>query len=456
MKVLISAAGRFDGQVGGGQIYVQHIARELHARGHEIVVVSADPWQGGEARSGIEWRDWEGIRVAGVSFRPSSVRASAIWSEAAAPLLDALCGVLDEVKPEVAHLNGMKAPLVAIARERKLPHVITAHHAGIACAVGDLLRSDDSICDRSLDVRACSSCYCGQLQNGRRFAHWLAAMPPSLYRPLGRGLDLLHNPTFAARVLMYPWLVERSVIAKQTMLKAGQRFIAPSRAIAAVLTKNGAAPDRIHVIPHGIHPLPRAPIVGLGDRPVRFGYVGRIQRAKGLKQLLAAFAQLPAGLAELHVFGEPQRNDERKYFTDALMPCEARSDVFLHGAVPHTAIGEVMAGIDVLVLPTLCLEVFGLVILEAFSVGRPVLVTDSGGPSEIVRDGVDGIIVPPNDVGALSTAMRSLAERPEQIEILAANILPVRTLANHVRDVEKVYAAAIEGDPDEVSIGAAW
>ena len=58
-------------------------------------------------------------------------------------------------------------------------------------------------------------------------------------------------------------------------------------------------------------------------------------------------------------------------------------------------------------LPSLA-EPFGLVILEAMALGRPVIATNAGGPPEIVEEGVTGLLVPPSDPPALAAAIRRL------------------------------------------------
>lgn len=439
MKLLLSAAGQLDGRVGGGQIYVQKLAIELTRRGHDVVVVSAEAWAGGSGAFSINWRDWNEIQVAGLAINPDSERAGERWSQRSRSLRTALNHLLDGLRPELIHMNGIKPALVTVAKERAIPHVVTAHHPGVACPVGTLLRPDDSICQRPLDPSGCADCYCRQLAGGGPMGAALAALPAAFYRRLGRALNVLPDATYLGRTLMYPWLVGQGVEGRRFALQNAQRWIAPSQAIANVLERNGAVRESITIIPHGIEPLQRSPIEGLGRRPVRFGYIGQINRPKGLHTLFAAFGRLPHAVAELHLIGRPQSAKEKKYLETALEPCAGRADVRLRGAVPHDRIGSVLEEIDILILPAIYLEVFGLVVLEAFSAGRPVIISDCGGPAEIVRDGVDGIVFPRSDTSALEQAMRDLIGRPDRILKMADQIRPVRTLAEHVSDVEAVY-----------------
>jgi glycosyltransferase involved in cell wall biosynthesis len=358
-------------------------------------------------------------------------------------MMAALRKVVAEVRPGLIHLNGLKPALVAVAVERRIPHLITAHHGGICCPAGALLRPDDSMCDKPMDAQWCVACYCAQLKGGSVLGRALGHLPAWVYRPAGRTLNVLPNATYIGRTLMYPWLVEQSIEGKRSMLAGGQLFVAPSKAIEAALVRNGVSADRIALVPHGINPLSRVPLANPVGRPLRFGYVGQIQRAKGLKVLFEAFATLPPGAAHLTIVGQPQRPGEAEYLARAMRPCQGRQDVVLRGAVAHEEIGRVMAEMDVVVLPSIFLEVFGLVVLEAFSVGRPVIVTDSGGPSETVRHGIDGLVVPPNDAASLAAAMSLLVAEPQRVADMAAAIRPVRTLQQHVDDLERLYQRVI-------------
>jgi glycosyltransferase involved in cell wall biosynthesis len=114
-----------------------------------------------------------------------------------------------------------------------------------------------------------------------------------------------------------------------------------------------------------------------------------------------------------------------------------------HGRLDREGVGEVIAGGDVLVLPSIYHEVFGLVLLEAHSIGRPVVASRSGGPADIVRDGENGILLEPGNIEAWAQALRTLLHQPERIAAMASNVGPVRTIEDHVADLEAVYDRAI-------------
>jgi glycosyltransferase involved in cell wall biosynthesis len=109
----------------------------------------------------------------------------------------------------------------------------------------------------------------------------------------------------------------------------------------------------------------------------------------------------------------------------------------LHGAFAREAVETVYASIDVLVLPAICQEAFGLVVAEALSAGRPVITTHCGGPAEQVRDGVDGWVVPPNDVAALQEVIQRLAATPELVSAAAEQAgTTVKSHKRYLEDIE--------------------
>jgi glycogen(starch) synthase len=74
-----------------------------------------------------------------------------------------------------------------------------------------------------------------------------------------------------------------------------------------------------------------------------------------------------------------------------------------------------------LVAPSVWTEPFGIVVAEALDAGRPVIASGIGGIPEIARDGLEGLLVQPGDVGALTVAMQRVIDDPALRERLGAN-----------------------------------
>lgn len=159
-------------------------------------------------------------------------------------------------------------------------------------------------------------------------------------------------------------------------------------------------------------PAVRRPPADDGGK-VRFAFVSRAGAEKGERVLRAALAELQAGgvagRVELHVYGWPSDCG-----VDAVQTTR-------HGHLPNDQLRQSLASVDVLLFPSLYpFEGHPGTIVEAFMAGVPVVATDWPGPLEIVEDGVNGLVVPRGDAGALAAAMRRLVAEPAFRERLAA------------------------------------
>ena len=88
------------------------------------------------------------------------------------------------------------------------------------------------------------------------------------------------------------------------------------------------------------------------------------------------------------------------------------------GSVAEDGVREALGRADLFLLPSHA-EPLGVVVMEAMAMGVPVVVTRAGGVPEIVTDGVDGVMVPPGDPGALAAAIVDLAADPGRRGALA-------------------------------------
>ncbi len=162
-----------------------------------------------------------------------------------------------------------------------------------------------------------------------------------------------------------------------------------------------------HVVPNGVHLPPAPPVPGTPGGPLELLFVGQPVERKGLPVLLRAFEALREHLpARLTIVGATPEEVE------PLLLDGARADVVVLGKVDDAAKERALAAADVLCAPSLGGESFGMVLTEAFAHGTPVIASDIPGYRDVVRDGVDGRLVPRGDAVALARALRDLALDP--------------------------------------------
>ena len=440
LRVLLSAPGFFPHISGGGQVYVYRLTKELLKRNHEVTIITSAPWNEENGANCIDSYTYENIPV--VSFRLNPKEVSYKESQLGfGPLTSKfLYKFLNECRPDIVHINGIKPAFTSLCNELNISHLITAHHAGIICPAGTLVKEDGSICDRAANTTDCVPCC-----NFWRRPKWytggmLGKIPAFIYRRIGKKLNDSKKLSYIERGLIYSYLVEQSIETKKMMIEQAQHYIAPSRAMHDLLIRNGCDPKKITIIPHGIELLKKLPIEKFDGRPVRFGYVGRVDRLKGLHVLLEALELLPDGkTCELHIFGAARNPWDQEYFEKTLNLYKGKSKVFKHGFISHERLIEVYSIIDVLVIPSLLPEAFGLVVAEAFSAGRPVILFNSGGLAEQVTDGVSGFVVKSFDKYSLAEVIQMVVNNPNIITEMSSRSPNVKTTAEHAGEIETIY-----------------
>ena len=171
----------------------------------------------------------------------------------------------------------------------------------------------------------------------------------------------------------------------------------------------------VRVIPNGITVSIRRdapPAV-----PGRIFMAGRLDWLKGFDLVVRALAVLRSSHPEAHVriAGE---GHERQRLLDVARAEGVADRVELLGPCTHTEVIGEIARAAVVAVPSRAIEGFSLVALEAAHLGRPVLATNVGGLTETVVDGVTGVLVPPEDLATLTSALTTLLDDPHHAEAL--------------------------------------
>ena len=166
-----------------------------------------------------------------------------------------------------------------------------------------------------------------------------------------------------------------------------------------------------NIIPNGIdleHFSPDvSPIEEFCDGKLNLLFVGRLETRKGLNYLLKAYKrvkqEIPA--SRLIIVG-PGTRLRRKY--ERQVRRDRLKDVTFVGYVPYEELPRYYKTADIYCSPATGQESFGIVLLEAMAVGKPVVASNIEGYASVVTDGVDGLLVPPKDDKALAQALISL------------------------------------------------
>ena len=282
--------------------------------------------------------------------------------------------LLNATTPDLVHVHNIyhqiSPSILAAAKERGLPVVMTAHDYKLIAPNYSLFH-DGAVCERTKPYRFLRA-ISHRCVKGSFVASVLAALEMTLHRAFGLwrdGVDLV---------------------------------IAPSLFMQAILAEYGIDKKKIVHIPHCINASTWTPVEG-GDYAL---YVGRLSAEKGIDVLIRAAAlakEIPVRIVGVG----PEERRLRK------LAAQLNADnVEFVGFLEGDALRAEYAGARFVVVPSIWYEVFGLIVLEAYAAGKPVIATQLGGLAELVKDGETGLHTTAGDANDLATHMRTLWTKP--------------------------------------------
>ncbi len=283
-----------------------------------------------------------------------------IWSH---PSYKKVRDVLRDKDFDVVHFHNTFARLSpsvywAAASER-VPVVQTLHNYRLTCANAMLMR-EDSFCEECV---------------GRFFP--LPALRHRTYRNSLAATGAVVGMQMAHRIL-------------GTYRNKVDAYIVLSEFQKSIMVRAGLPENHIYVKPNFI-PDPLSEITSLPERSNQVVFVGRIAHEKGVDLLLNAWRRIKPAHTRLVIIGEgPERVDLQRRFGDL-------DGVVWRGWLDREDTLREIAGSRYLVMPSRWFETFGIVLIEAFSLGTPVIAPNYGGFPEIVTPGSNGLLLSAGD-----------------------------------------------------------
>jgi glycosyltransferase involved in cell wall biosynthesis len=198
---------------------------------------------------------------------------------------------------------------------------------------------------------------------------------------------------------------------EQMEWRAADLIVCGSEFVREGIRATGGPVDCCAVVPYGVRPPAQVPSRRFLHRPLRVLTVGAVELRKGAPYVLEAARHL-MGKAEFRMAG---RLNVTPHAQDLLS-----SHVSLLGVVPRSEIYQQFAWADVFLLPSIC-EGSATVCYEALSYGLPVITTPNAG--SVVRDSVDGFIVPIRNAEAIVDRIEHLADNEEVWSRMSQNAL---------------------------------
>ena len=423
--------GYFPSPVGGTEVYVAALCRELQSLG----VANAIAAPGGDTEACYRHESTEVFRF---GMNPSQAPMECSGDAVAARHFGAL---LDQLSPQIVHFHAQSAAVSVLAlrevRQRGIATVYTYHTPTGSCHRGTLMRWGTEPCDGRLTATRCAACQLHHLGVPRWASQIMAATSW-----VSHGFAKIFPQQARWQI---PLRAAKLAQARHQSIRewwAGMdRIIALCAWTEHLLEANGVPRSQIRTVRHGLtQPPPSAPASSqrTEPKPVRLVFLGRLDPTKGLHVLLDALDLLPdlALQVDVHTITE---GNPGAYARKLQQRLHSHPKVRVCPPVPSSDVISILRNASALVVPSLWYETGPLVVLEAFAAGIPVVGSGFGGIAEWVSDGVDGLLVRDLEPESWARALRRLVDEPGLLAQLTAGVKAPRDMTAVAHEMLEIY-----------------
>lgn len=451
MRILLTAQQFLPDFASGTEVLAFQTAKELQRLGHEVRVVTgypADrPLADAERFDRYVYEDLLVERFHHHERVPMGEQDNIVELEYNNQLFAGwLRRYLREWRPDIIHffhLKRLSASAIDVGRSLSIPMVMTPTDFWLVCPTVQLLLPDNTLCQGP--DRGAVNCFRHAVTN---------TQPPAVARLFGRAPSALMTAMVSTSgtgllrgIRPFSWvyaLSGRAGFLRQRMNWL-DRVMVPTKFMECLLVGHGLSPERARFCRFGIDlagQITREARRG-EETTLRVGFIGTLKAYKGAHVLLEAVRHLgPDCNLKVSIYGGLDETSPYGQGLRRLAGGDPR--ICFCGTFPNGEIGQVLAELDVLVVPSLWYENTPLVIYSAQAAGCPVIASDLAGMAEVIRHREDGLLFGPGDAQGLADAIRRVARDRGFLGRLAANALRPKSATEYAGEMESVYRELIE------------
>lgn len=435
---------------GGAISYQESIRDSLQKRGWEVFFYIAAPRY--TYKNTPRLRRWSLNKISVIELVDPPYHYGHYYAPSLQCHIDTIdnftADILDEVKPDIVHIHELQfhtASIIDSISERNIPVMKTVHNYYDICPEGNLMYRGIEPCKDYDEGRRCALCLTTQpafftnnkIKIGQMLPFelydWIHKIKLKQMRKKGGNIstNMNHEP-------LYTYLPEeyrtRRQFFTERLNKLDALHCSASRT-AEIMRASGIAMEKIKIIPLAINKQDSIKEKSFRGSylPVVFGFIAGKSHHKGYSVLMEAFSRLDQKKSRLIIWGADEPDTEHQ----TVMNVKYRK------SYRDNDINSILEQIDVLVVPSIWEEIFGLIGVECRTARVPVIGSNIGGIPEWLKDGESGFLVPPNDPEALAAVMERLVNDPALIAEIQRRIRPWKTFDSHISELLGLYNALI-------------
>lgn len=439
-KILFTVHQFFPEFYAGTEVLTLNTAKEFQRRGYQVgilTMIHTDEPKDYRC-GGLKRADYDGLPVWKIEYNFNRT-LNPLTHEFNNPYMaEFMYAFLAEYKPDIVHIMHtfrFSASVIDAYLHYDIPVVMTATDFWFLCSRIQLM--DSSNCDCSGPKYHGAKCIrCIAKQTNSDFSAKLDKIP-LIFIEVGAFLAKWKNKK-SDNIKAARFLFDRPKYLMKQLNKI-DRVIVPTETMKQMLINNGANKARITKLHFGLNIVKATeePRIKKYSGKITFGYIGSILEHKGLHVLVKAFSLLDAKNASLLIYGDTGANLLYTKLIKEISNEDKR--IKFMGTFPNDQIMKIFKDIDVLVVPSIWYENTPLVIFSAFAAKTPVIGTDIGGITEVVKHGYNGMVFPKNNHKKLQNTLEKFLNENTLLEKLSGNIEPVKTISENVNEIEIIY-----------------
>jgi len=377
-------------EIGGAELIVKRLKEILIFRGHEVIVLSSDLRGDKKHFSDVEFKGINPSNPAKLLFHLFNPYSYFKFRS-----------LIREFKPDIVHIHTMSelSPSILFLL-RQTPTIMTIH---------------------------------GPEEFTKSMIIWF--LPPSDFK---KGDYNLKNLNFAGKAHYFYYIYIQRYIYKLGF-KNVDLFITPSKYIMRAVKKDLCPIKTLH---NGIDLFKYCNI----KNTYQLLFVGRFGKVKGIEFIISALPKILNKFpnAKLNIVGEGKYKNNLIKIVKML---KLDKSVKFIGWIEHNKLTSYYKNSSIFVMPSICPEAFGLVGIEAMSVGRPVIASNVGGIAEWLDDGETGYLVNPGNSEQIAEKVIKLFSDRKLMEQMGKNARKKAeqfSIEKHANEIEKIYMKVIE------------
>lgn len=424
MKILQVGSGIPPDFIGGAEIYMYNLAKEL-SNFHEVHILY--PVYTKRAKPQIVDQVSDNLYIHILQI-PQFVLLKSIQIKNTylnRSIEQKFMELLIRTKPDIIHFHNLwkfrSARLVDIAHQLNIPIVMTLHDYWFLCPFSTMVNYENNVCNMP-EPTECYKCWVEKLSANTS----VKQLKPFL--------------KFILKMLNSPEDFKKRNELLKPMLLTVDKIIAPSRFLREMFIRYDVQENKIIYSENGYNlDVFKGFKRKKESNKIIFGFAGSIIPIKGVHILVDAFLDVPEDKAELRIYGN--YNPNSKYVKELLEKTRNRKNIKFMGRYEDIRIPY--SEIDVLIFPSISYENCPLVLAEARATKTPVIASNLGAIPEFVEDGKTGLLFEPNNPADLREKIMLIIENPELIEKFKANIKPPKSMEEHAKEIECLYLSLI-------------